>query len=111
MTTPAVVKFDGVARPADPGPAAIGYIVETDDWTEKGSGHIRESTNNRAEYHALIQGLEVVSGQGCTEGVARGDSELIVKQVRGEYGLNQLELHPLRDRVQGLADGFERFEI
>jgi len=54
--------------------------------------------------------LEVASDQGCTEVVARGDSELIVKQVRGESGVNQPELRPPRDRVQELAGEFERFE-
>jgi ribonuclease HI len=54
------VKFDGGAQ-SNPGPAAIGYIVGTDGWTEEGSDHIGESTNNRAVYHALIRGLEVVA--------------------------------------------------
>ena len=110
MTTSAVVKFDGGARP-NPGPAAIGYTVEADDWTEEGSDHIGESANNRAEYHALIRGLEVASEKGCTEVEAKGDSEVIVKQVRGEYGVNQPELRPLRNRVQELAEEFENFEI
>jgi len=110
MNTPAVVKFDGGCSP-NPGPAAIGYIVETDGWNKEGSDHIGESTNNRAEYRALIRGLEVASEKGCTEVEARGDSELVVKQVRGEYGVNQPELRPLRDRVQELADEFEQFEI
>jgi len=66
MTTSAVVKFDGGARP-NPGPAAIGYLVETDNWTKEGSDHIGESTNNRAEYRALIQGLEVTSEKSCVE--------------------------------------------
>jgi len=104
------VKFDGGARP-NPGPAAIGYIVETDDWTEEGSDHIGESTSNRAEYHALIRGLETASEKGCTEVEARGDSEVIVKQIRGEYGVNELELRPLRNRVQELAKEFKMFEI
>jgi len=111
MTTPAVVKFDGGTRPDNPGPSAIGYIIGTDDWTEEGSEHIGESTNNRTEYHALIQGLELASEKDCTEVEARGDSEVIVKQVRGEYGVNQPELRPLRNRVQELADEFEQFEI
>ena len=111
MTTPAVVKFDGGTRPDNPGHSAIGYIVETNDWTEEGSEHIGESTNNRTEYHALIQGLELASEKGCTEVEARGDSEVIVKQVRGEYGVNQPELRPLRNRVQELAEEFETFEI
>jgi ribonuclease HI len=111
MTTPAIVKFDGGTRPDNPGPAAIGYIVETDDWTEEGSDHIGDSTSNRAEYHALIRGLETASEKGCTEVEARGDSEVIVKQVRGEYGVNEPELRPLRDRVQELAAEFESFDI
>ncbi|MFC7072803.1 ribonuclease HI family protein [Halovenus rubra] len=110
MTTPAVVKFDGGARP-NPGPAAIGYIVKTDDWTKEGSNHIGESTNNRAEYHALIQGLELASEKGCTEVEARGDSQLVVKQVRGAWSVNEPALRPLRDRVQELAEEFEGFEI
>ena len=111
MTTPAVIHFDGGTRPENPGPSAIGYIVETDDWTEKGKEHIGESTNNRTEYRALIQGLELASEKGCTKVEARGDSEVIVKQVRGEYGVNQSELRPLHNRVQELADKFEEFEI
>jgi len=111
MTTPAVVKFDGGTRPDNPGPSAIGYIVKTDDWTEERSEHIGESTNNRTEYRALIQGLELASEKGCTEVEARGDSEVIVKQVRGEYGVNQPELRPLHNRVRELADKFEQFEI
>jgi ribonuclease HI len=110
MTTSAVVKFDGGARPT-PSPAAIGYIIETDDWTEEGSDHIGESANNRAEYRALIRGLETASEKGCTEVEARGDSEVIVKQVRGEYGVNEPELRPLRNRVQELAGEFESFDI
>lgn len=111
MTTPTVVKFDGGTRPDNPGPSAIGYIVETDDWTEERSKHIGESTNNRTEYHALIQGLELAFKKGCTDVVARGDSELVVNQVRGEYGVSEAELRPLRDRAQELADEFEEFEI
>jgi len=111
MTTSAVIHFDGGTRPDNPGPSAIGYIVETDDWTEKGNEHIGESTNNRTEYRALIRGLETASNQECTEIEARGDSQLVVKQVRGQWSVNKPELRPLRDRVQELADEFEHFEI
>ena len=55
--------------------------------------------------------MELASEKGYTEVEARGDSEVIVKQVRGEYGVNQPELRPLRNRVQELADEFEEFEI
>jgi ribonuclease HI len=111
MTTSAVIHFDGGTQPDNPGPSAIGYIVETDNWTEKGNEHIGESTNNRTEYRALIQGLEAASNQGCTEVEVRGDSQLVVKQVRGEWSVNKPELRPLRNRIQKLADEFEQFEI
>ena len=79
MTTPAIIHFDGGARPSNPGPAAIGYTIETEDWCDEGSDHIGEATNNEAEYHALIQGLELASEKGCTEVQAKGDSQLIVR--------------------------------
>lgn len=58
MTTSTVVKFVGDTHP-NPGPAAIGFIVETDNWTHEVSEHVEESTNARAEYHAIIRGLEL----------------------------------------------------
>lgn len=112
MTTTAIVKFDGGARP-NPGQGAIGYIVETDDWIEEESESLDggETTNIRAEYHALIRGLEVAREKGCTAVEAKGDLELVVKQVRGEWSVNEPSLYPLYHRAQELADGFENFEI
>jgi ribonuclease HI len=109
MNAPTVVKFDRGNLPDKP--SAIVYFVETNDWTEEGSEHIGQSTNKRTAYHALIQGLELASEKGCTEIEARGYSEVIVKQVHGEYGVNQPELRPLRNRVQELADEFEGLDI
>jgi ribonuclease HI len=112
VTTPAVVKFDGGARP-NPGQGAIGYIVETDDWIEEGNESLDggETTNIKAEYHALIRGLEVARAKGCTAIEAEGDSELVVKQMRGEYGVNEPSLYPLHDHATELAEKFEKFEI
>ena len=90
----ATIKFDGGTRPTNPGPSAIGYIVSTDDSTERGSHHIGEVTNNQAEYHALIQALQTARQMGCTHVVVRGDSQLVVKQVQGEWSVNDSELHP-----------------
>lgn len=93
MTAPAIIHFDGGARPPDNGPAAIGYTVEICDSTEeRENDRIGTAICNEAEYHALIRGLEVALEQGCTKVEARGDSQLIVKQVRSEYGVNQLNL-------------------
>ncbi len=111
MTTPTVIHFDGGARPSNPGPAAIGYTIEAEDWSDEGSDHLGKATNNEAEYHALIQGLEVASKKGCTEVEARGDSQLIVRQVTGEWQTKKPHLGKLRDRVREVAEEFETFEI
>jgi ribonuclease HI len=112
MTAPAIIHFDGGARPPDNGPAAIGYTVEMGGSTEeKEHDRIGRATCNEAEYHALIRGLEVASKKGCTEVEARGDSQLIVNQVRGDWKTNEPHLRKLRDSAQELADEFEQFEI
>jgi ribonuclease HI len=111
MTTPAVIHFDGGARPTNPGPAAIGYTIEAEDWSDEGSDHLGEATNNEAEYHALIRGLEVASKEGCIEVEARGDSQLIVQQVTGDWQTKEPRLRELRDRARDLTEEFEKFEI
>lgn len=112
MTTPAVIHFDGGARPPDNGPAAIGYTVEIDGSTEeRGHDRIGTATNNEAEYRALIRGLEVTSEKGCTEVEARADSQLIVRQVAGEWQTKGPHLRKFRDRVREVAEEFEQFEI
>jgi ribonuclease HI len=112
MTTPAIIHFDGGARPPDNGPAAIGYTVEMGGSTEeKEHDRIGRATCNEAEYHALIRGLEVASKKGCTEVEARGDSQLIVRQVTGEWQTKEPRLRELRDRVREVAEEFEQFEI
>jgi len=107
----ATIKFDGGTRPTNPGPSAIGYIVSTDDSTERGSHHIGEATNNQAEYHALIQALQTARQMGCTDVVVRGDSQLVVKQVRGEWSVNDSKLHILLERATELVEEFESFDI
>lgn len=99
MTTPAIIHFDGGARPSNPGPAAIGYTIEAENWFDEGSDHLGRATNNEAEYQALIRGLEVASKQGCTEVEARDDSQLIVRQVTGDWQTKEPHLRELRDRV------------
>jgi ribonuclease HI len=110
MTELAIVEFDGGARP-NPGAAAIGYVVRNGGTETRGSEHIGESTNNRAEYKALIGGLESAREMECSAVEARGDSELVVKQVRGEYSVNEPALRPLRDRARELAGEFGSFGI
>jgi len=111
MTTSVVIHFDGGVRPTNPGPAAIGYTIEADGWSDEGSDYLGEATNNEAEYYTLIRGLEVALKQGCTEVEAKGDSQLIIRQVTGDWQTKEARLRELRDRVQELTEEFETVEI
>jgi ribonuclease HI len=105
------VYFDGASR-GNPGPAAVGYAVVTSDGVvAEGGERIGETTNNRAEYEALIRALSVARDHGFDEVDVRGDSELIVKQVRGEYEASNPELRERRVRVRELLDGFDRWSL
>lgn len=105
------VYFDGAAR-GNPGPAAVGWaIVTSDGVVAKGGERIGRATNNRAEYEALVRALEVAADYGFDEVDARGDSELIVKQVRGEYDTNDPDLRERRVRVRELLERFDRWSL
>ncbi|MFB6109242.1 MAG: ribonuclease HI [Haloplanus sp.] len=105
------VYFDGASR-GNPGPAAIGWVVVSGDGiVAEGSETIGETTNNRAEYEALIRSLEVARDAGIEEVDVRGDSQLIVKQVRGEWNANDPGLRERRVRVRELLDSFDRWSL
>ncbi len=105
------VYFDGACR-GNPGPAAVGWaIVSADGIVADGGQRIGETTNNRAEYEALIRALEAARDLGVTEIDVRGDAELIVKQVRGEWNANDPGLRERRVRVRELLDGFDRWSL
>jgi ribonuclease HI len=103
--------FDGASR-GNPGPAAVGWVLVSGDGivTENGS-RIGRETNNRAEYEALIAGLETVVGYGFETVAIRGDSELIVRQVRGEYDTNDPGLRERRVRVRELLESLDTWSI
>ncbi len=103
--------FDGACR-GNPGPAAIGWVlVSGDGIVAEASERIGRATNNRAEYDALIAGLEAAADYGFDVLEVRGDSELIVKQVRGEYDANDPDLRERRVRVRELLSGFDSWSI
>ncbi len=105
------VYFDGASR-GNPGPAAIGWVLVTDEGiVDEGGDRIGETTNNRAEYAALIRALSAAAGYGFDEVDVRGDSQLIVRQVRGEYDTNDPELRERRVRSRELLDQFDRWTI
>src|SRR5215470_8859051 len=88
--------IDGGSR-GNPGPAAWGVVVlDADDKPVEGfAGAIGRATNNVAEYTALVEALGLAAERGATEVELLADSELVVKQVRGEYKVRHPDLVPL----------------
>jgi ribonuclease HI len=102
-----VVYADGAAR-GNPGPAAIGAVVFDDDGepVAEVSQAIGEATNNVAEYKALIAGLEAAARFAPRKLTVRLDSELLVRQLNGEYRVKAANLKPLYRKVQELLGRF-----
>jgi ribonuclease HI len=90
------LSTDGGAR-GNPGPAAYGYVLEADDGTVLAAHgeRIGIATNNVAEYRALIAGLEKAVELGVDEVDVISDSELLVKQMTGEYRVKNETLQDL----------------
>ncbi|WP_299266323.1 ribonuclease HI [Halorientalis sp.] len=105
------VYFDGAAR-GNPGPAAVGWVVVTNEGiVTEGGERVGRATNNQAEYEALTKSLEVARDLGFDTLEVRGDSELIVKQVRGEYDANDPQLREHRVTVRELLAGFDDWTL
>lgn len=99
---------DGGAR-GNPGPAALGVVVKDGDATVAAFGeYLGETTNNVAEYTALIRALETAMGLGADEVECLLDSELVVKQMNGEYRVKNAGLAPLYLKIWNLSRGFKR---
>ncbi len=105
------VYFDGASR-GNPGPASVGWcLVTSDGVVAEGSERIGTTTNNDAEYAALIRALEAAEEYGFDAIDVRGDSELVVNQVRGEWNANDPNLRERRVRVRELLDRFGRWSL
>ena len=93
--TAAVLRTDGGSR-GNPGPAGAGFVIEIDgEIVCRGGKFISSATNNVAEYEAFIWGLENVAALGHTEVQVFADSELLVKQINGQYRVKNEGLKPL----------------
>lgn len=94
---------DGGAR-GNPGPAAYGYVLEAEDGTvlDARGEAIGVATNNVAEYRALLAGLEKAVELGLGDVEVVSDSELLVKQMRGEYKIKNEALRELADEAERL---------
>ena len=99
---------DGGSR-GNPGQAAIGCVLEdpsTGDVIREHLDRIGIETNNVAEYQALIEGLKLAERYHPNQLICHLDSELVVKQVNGEYRVKMPTLQPLVDQIQQLRTAF-----
>jgi ribonuclease HI len=103
---------DGAAR-GNPGPAGAGAVIVNP------AGHIvakigkflGEETNNVAEYMGLILGLRRAKAMGIKELDVLADSELVVKQLNGDYAVKAEHLQPLHAEAQALLKAFDQIEV
>lgn len=106
----ALIYIDGGAR-GNPGPAAAGVTITTPDGTEaihEAGYWLGTLTNNEAEYQGLLHALKAASDLGFESIRVRSDSELMVKQIKGEYRVKAANLKPLyttaRERLESFRD-------
>jgi len=106
------LEFDGASK-GNPGPAGLGVVIYDPSGTvvEKLGKPIAATTNNIAEYSALIEGLELASKIGIRHLSIRSDSELLVKQLCGEYKIRKPELIELAAKVNSLLEKFASYRI
>jgi len=110
-----LIYFDGGAR-GNPGPAAIGAVVYDASASPPQrlatvSERIGETTNNVAEYRALIAGLEAAARKPARAARIRGDSKLVIEQVAGRWKVKQAHLAPLRAEVRALLERYEEVDL
>jgi len=104
--TALTIYTDGAAR-GNPGPAAYAFIIEGGGHLIEEKGKLGSATNNVAEYTALVRALEKAAQIGGRRLLVHSDSELIVKQMKGEYRVKSDDLRPLYMQARQLARQFD----
>jgi ribonuclease HI len=105
-------NIDGGSR-GNPGPAAYGVVIRDakGDIVARLKKYIGRMTNNVAEYYGLIAALDYMQSQGIRALRIESDSELLVKQMRGQYKVRSPELQPLFERARKMSQALESFRI
>ncbi|MEK7165068.1 MAG: ribonuclease HI family protein [Patescibacteria group bacterium] len=106
------IYTDGGAR-GNPGPAGIGVVLynKKKEVVKEVSEYIGETTNNQAEYRALLRGLEEAKKTKATEVNIFMDSELVIKQLKQEYKVRDQELGKVFIKVWNLLQGFSDYSL
>lgn len=100
------IYTDGAAR-GNPGPAAYAFIIEGGGQVIEDKGRLGSASNNVAEYTALVRALEKAAQIGGRRLIINSDSELLVKQMNGEYRVKSDDLRPLYEQARQLARQFD----
>jgi ribonuclease HI len=100
------INIDGAAR-GNPGPAAFAYSIVFDGKVIEGSGCLGNTTNNVAEYTALVRALERAAEIKGRKVAIRSDSELLVKQMTGVYQVKNAQLRELHGEAKKLCRTFD----
>lgn len=97
-----VIRTDGAAR-GNPGPAGAGWVIETREGAlvDEGCAYLGERTNNQAEYEALLHALRAVELDRDTAIEILSDSQLMVRQLNGEYRVKHADLLPRYQEARG----------
>lgn len=104
-----IIHTDGGAR-GNPGPAGIGAVLEYDGKKEGLNRYIGETTNNQAEYKAVIMALERAKEIGAKEVDLFLDSELVQQQLSGNYKVKNADLQPLFIKIYNLSLSFKKIK-
>jgi ribonuclease HI len=102
---------DGASR-GNPGHAGAGWLIVSDsgETIEEGRSYLGRRTNNEAEYEAVIRGLDAAALLGARSVVLRTDSQLLVRQINGQYRVKSPRLAHLHRAARELIQRFRRFE-
>ena len=105
-------NIDGGSR-GNPGPASYGVVIRDPrgQIVAKLKKYIGRMTNNVAEYYGLIAALDYAQSHGIRALRVESDSELLVRQMRGQYKVKSAELRPLFERARKMAQTFASFKI
>ena len=107
----AIANIDGGAR-GNPGPAGYGVHIQRDDGTVvELKEAVGVATNNVAEYRGLLAALGWAAHNGIETLHIKSDSDLLVKQMRGEYRVKNPGLQPLWEQAHGLAKRIRRVQF
>lgn len=104
-----IIYSDGGSR-GNPGPSSAGFVIMDDSGTvlHEGGEYLGITTNNLAEYHGLLLGLERAHELGYTAVECRVDSMLVVNQMKGVYKIKNRELWPVHERIRILMGKFQK---